>query len=136
MQEAFLRPLLKNRGAPATLVNTRSGRVLASHVVGAFDSASRRTGLLGRDRFDQGHALIIAPTSAIHTFFMRFAIDIAFVNRGGVVVGVRHSVRPWRIACAIRAYAAIELPDETLRRTDTVAGDRLAITTAGRTTMF
>lgn len=136
MQEPFLKPLLQPPGVPLTLVNTRSGRVLADHVVGAFDSTSRRKGLLGRDRFEEGHGLVIAPTSAIHTFFMGFAIDIAFVRRDGVVVGARHNVRPWRIAYALRAYAAIELPSGTLRRTGTVAGDQLAIIDADRPTMF
>ena len=136
MQEAFLKPLLKTPGVPLTLVNIRSGRVLANHVLGAFDSSSRRKGLLGRDRFEEGHALVIAPTNAIHMFFMRFAIDVAFVSRTGIVVRVCHSVKPWRIAFALRAYAAIELPSGTLRHTGTLAGDQLAITGADRTTMF
>ena len=136
MQEAFLKPLLRADDVPLTLVNTRSGRILATHVVGAFDSTSRRKGLLGRDRFEEGHALVIAPTNAIHMFFMRFAIDVAFVRRDGMVVRAWHSVKPWRIAYALGAYAAIELPSGTLRHTETVAGDQLAITGADRTTMF
>ena len=136
MQKAFLKPLLQHPGVPQALVNTRSGHVLATAVVGAFDSTSRRKGLLGRDRFDEGHALVIAPTNAIHMFFMRFAIDVAFVRRDGVVVRVWHSVKPWRIAYALHGYAAIELPSGTLRDTGTVAGDQLAITAADRPTMF
>jgi uncharacterized protein len=136
VQEAFLKPLLKTPGIPLTLVNTRSGRVLANHIVGAFDSTSRRKGLLGCDRFEEGHALVIAPTNAIHMFFMRFAIDVAFVSRDGIVVRVCHSVKPWRIAFALRAFAAVELPSGTLRHSETLAGDQLAITGADRTTMF
>lgn len=136
MQKAFLKPLLRASGVPLALVNTRSGRVIANHVVGALDSTSRRKGLLGLDRFEEGHALVIAPTNAIHMFFMRFAIDVAFVRRDGVVVRTYHGIKPWRIAWALRAYAAVELPSGTLRHTGTVAGDQLAITDADRTTMF
>jgi len=42
---------------------------------------------------------------------MRFAIDVVFVDRDWRVVGVRHGVRPWRVAAARRAVAALELPD-------------------------
>jgi hypothetical protein len=129
VQEAFLGPLLRKPDASLALVNVRSGRVLASSLTGAFDSKTRRTGLLGRDRLDEGHALIIAPTNAVHTFFMRFPIDIAFVRKDGRVVGTRHAVKPWRIAGALRGHAAIELPAGALANSDTVRGDQLVITT-------
>ena len=96
-------------------------------VVTAFDSATRNTGLLRRDSFPQGHALIIAPTNAVHTFFMRFAIDILFVAKDGTVVKICRAVRPWRIAIGVRAYAVIEMPAGTLAGCDLVAGDRLVL---------
>jgi uncharacterized membrane protein (UPF0127 family) len=130
VQKAFLAPLLRQPSGSMILVNTRSGRCLAHSLIGAFDSASRRTGLLGRDGLDQGHALIIAPTSGIHTFFMRFAIDVAFVRRDGRVVSIRHAMKPWRIAIALGAHAAVELPAGTLAGSDTVRGDALVITAA------
>ena len=130
MQKAFLAPLLRRPDESLALVNTRSGYTLAHSLAGAFDSASRRQGLLGRDGLEEGHALVIAPTNAIHTFFMRFPIDVAFVRRDGRVAGVRHAVKPWRIACALSAHAVIELPAGTLARTGTVSGDTLIITAA------
>src|SRR5688572_13164254 len=128
VQKAFLAPLLRKPDASLALVNLRSGRVLARSLAGAFDSRTRRTVLLGRDRLDEGHALIIAPTNAVHTFFMRFPIDIAFVRKDGRVVGTHHAVKPWRIACTLRGHAAIELPTGTLTNSDTVSGDQLVIT--------
>ena len=130
MQKAFLDPLLRKPAGSLTLVNSRSRRPLAHSLTGAFDSNSRRTGLLGRDGLDEGHALIIAPTTAIHTFFMRFAIDVAFVRRDGCVVGLRHAMKPWRVAVALGAHAAVELPAGTLAESDTVRGDTLVITAA------
>ena len=130
MQKAFLAPLLRRTDESLVLVNERSGHTLARTLTGAFDSASRNKGLLGRDRLDEGHALVIAPTNAIHTFFMQFPIDVVFVRRDGRVAGVRHAVKPWRIACAFSAHAVIELPAGTLARSGTVAGDTLIITAA------
>ncbi len=49
----------------------------------AVDSATRKKGLLGREGLADGGGLVIAPTNAVHTFFMRFPIDIVFVSRAG-----------------------------------------------------
>ncbi len=123
---SFLSPLLARSG-DFVLRNTRTGAVLADHLELAGDSAHRRRGLLGRDRLDDGHVLVIAPCAAVHTFFMRFAIDVLFVKKSGVVVKCAHRVRPWRIAAALGAYAAIECPAGTLERTQTRAGDLVLI---------
>ena len=130
MQELFLYPLLRDPQPPWLLQNARNRLVLAHQLSTAFDSRTRRSGLLGRDGFDAGQAMIIAPSNAIHTFFMRFPIDIAFVTRSGRVAKACHSVRPWRMAAAIRAYAAIELPAGTLVRSATVSGDVLELVRA------
>jgi uncharacterized membrane protein (UPF0127 family) len=122
----FLGPLLRDPAAPWTLVHAPSGRVLATTVRGAFDSASRREGLLKQSAWPEGSALIIAPCQAVHTVGMRFAIDVLFVDRGGRVVKVRERVRPWRIAGALTAFAVIELPAGTLGAV-VRAGDVLAL---------
>jgi uncharacterized membrane protein (UPF0127 family) len=124
---AFLRPLLRDTPSTLVLRNLRTGHTLAQDLIAAFDSKTRRTGLLRHDRFPEGSAMFIAPSNAVHTFFMRFAIDIAFVTREGRVVKTCGSVAPWRIAGAFRGYAVVELPAGTLARTGTVAGDVLAI---------
>ena len=107
------------------LENVSTQRVIAEQLLTAFDSASRRQGLLGRDSLPGGSALIIAPSNAVHTFFMRFPIDILFVRRDGHVIKVRSAVRPWRIAASLRAFAVIELPAGSLAQSKTTRGDRL-----------
>src|SRR5262245_22915414 len=126
----FLRPLLDPHAPPHRLANVRSGRIVAERVIVAFDSASRRKGLLGRDSMPEASALILAPTNAIHTFFMQFGIDIAFVTRSGCVLKVCQALPPWRMAGALWAHAAIELPAGALARADTRAGDRLVLVSA------
>ena len=111
------------------LTNTRNNHIVARTLLTAFDSASRRRGLLKHDSLEEGSALIIAPTSAIHTFWMRFAIDVAFVSKEGRVVKVRPAVVPWRMAAAWRAYAVIEMAAGAFdERSETRAGDLLQVT--------
>lgn len=105
---------------------------MADHLEAALDSASRRKGLLGREGLPPGAGLVIAPSNAVHTFSMRFAIDVVFVRRTGVVAKVRHSMPRARIAAAFMAFAVIELPAGTAERTGVRAGDRLEIVPAVR----
>jgi uncharacterized membrane protein (UPF0127 family) len=126
--KSFLSPLLRSASGPLALTNTRNNKVVASTLLTAFDSATRRLGLLKHDSLPENSALIIAPTSAIHTFAMRFAIDVLFVAKDGRVLKVRSNVRPGRIAAAWRAFAVVELQAGAIERSGTRSGDRLEIT--------
>jgi uncharacterized protein len=124
---SFLKPLVHDPQLPHCLVNERHGELIASELLTAFDSNSRRTGLLKHTSLPDGTALIIAPSNAIHTFFMRFDIDVAFVAKDGRILKVRHALRPWRMAAAPRGFAVVELAAGVLARSDTGAGDTLSI---------
>jgi hypothetical protein len=119
----FLNPLLEPGAPPLRLVNTTRGTVVAQVLQPAFDSAARKRGLLGRDGLPEGHAVVIAPCNAVHTFGMRFPIDILFVARDGRVVKVRHAVPRRRLAAAWGAFAVVELAAGALEASATVAGD-------------
>lgn len=128
--KSFLRPMLAEVTPDLVIRNLRNQRQLAHHLIGAFDSKTRRTGLLKHDRFPDGSAMVIAPSNAVHTFFMRFPIDVAFVTREGLIVKTCHAVKPWRMAAALRGFAVVELPSGTLSRCETVTGDTLTIVPA------
>lgn len=123
----FLAPLLKPVPRRLTLRNVRTGLALATILETAFDSTSRRRGLLGRERLPEGTALVIAPCGAVHTFFMRFTIDIVFARQDGLVVKTRSRVPPRRLAGALRAFATIELSAGTVDRSGTQPGDFLVM---------
>ena len=126
----FLSPLLG--GSDGLLLrNARTNETLADDLQAAFDSAARRKGLLGRTSFPSGSALFIAPCNSIHTFFMRFPIDVLFVTKDGRIAKVRRSVAPWRMTASLRAYATIELPDGALGSLDTKVGDQLVLVSSG-----
>src|SRR5262245_29969618 len=114
---SFLRTLLRESTQPVGLVNTRDGHVIADRLLAAVDSKSRRTGLLTRTGLPQGSAMIIAPTNAIHTFFMKFPIDVLFVARNGRVLKICRALPAWRIAAAWGAYCVIELAAGSVERT-------------------
>jgi uncharacterized membrane protein (UPF0127 family) len=119
--------MLREPDRPFVLRNDRSQQVIATRLEAAFDSATRRRGLLGRTAFEQGGAMIIAPCSSIHTFFMRMVIDVLFASREGRVVKTYPELPAWRIAFAFRGFAAVELPPGTLHRSETRPGDQLLL---------
>lgn len=123
----FLAPLLDR--APDRLVvrNSRDGTMVASAVEAAFDSKSRRKGLLGRSRLEEGRALVLAPCNAVHMFFMRFPIDVLFVTQEGVVVKIVRELAPWRLSASLRAFATIELAAGAAARAGIRVGDRLTV---------
>jgi len=126
----FLLPLIRQAERPYELRNSRTGQVIAETVIPAFESDARRTGLLGRESFARGSAMVIAPSNAVHTFWMQFPIDMLFVRRNGAVVKVRRNVPPWRAVAALWAYAVIELPAGTLGVDDVRVGDMLTMVVA------
>jgi uncharacterized membrane protein (UPF0127 family) len=125
---AFLHPILKRPGGTAMILNQYTGVPVATTIEAAFDSTTRRKGLLGRDGLAPRHAVVIAPTQAIHTWFMRFAIDVVFASKDGTVVDLRRALQPWRIAVAPRAFCAIELAAGSIERDSIAIGDRLVVT--------
>jgi uncharacterized membrane protein (UPF0127 family) len=124
---SFLAPLLDDPDSPFLLVNERSHVTLAHRIEAAFDSKRRNKGLLGRNGLDSGSALVLAPCTAVHTFFMQFALDVLFVDRSGRVIKTVSDLRPWRIAAAIGAHAVVELPAGVILASGTQAGDSLAV---------
>ena len=119
--------MLRHPERPYELLNSRRGGVVAGRVELAVDSETRRRGLLGRDAFEEGSALIIAPCSAVHTLFMRFAIDVVFVARDGRVRKTYAAVPARRMAFSVGAFAVIELPAGTLARAEAIPGDVLQL---------
>jgi uncharacterized membrane protein (UPF0127 family) len=123
----FLRLLPAAPAAGFRLRNQRTGVVLADRLLPALDSASRKTGLLKHAGLGEGEAMIIAPSNAVHTWFMKFDLDLLFVRRDGGVVKTRAGVKPWRMSAALRAFAVIEMRAGTLAERETLPGDLLEL---------
>lgn len=103
---------------------SKGGRVIAETVVWAGTSRERRRGLLGREGLAPEEGMYIVPTQCIHTFGMKFAIDVAFLARDGRVLAVHHGLKPRRVSkLVIRAEGALELAAGRLAATGTEVGD-------------
>ena len=101
---------------------------LATRASAARSFWPRLVGLLGRRSLDAGDGLLIEPCRSVHTIFMRFPIDVVYVDRDMAVVKTAHDLRPFRVSGAIRsARSVIELPSGTIARSGTSVGDQLSI---------
>jgi uncharacterized membrane protein (UPF0127 family) len=117
-------------GEPKTyrVVNATRGTELADAARAATNPFSRGIGLIPRKSLPQGEGLIIRPCNSVVTFFMRFPIDVLFIDRDGVVCHAAPSLVPWRTSKIVRASKqVIELPAGTMASTGTEVGDRVEI---------
>jgi uncharacterized membrane protein (UPF0127 family) len=105
--------------------NQTRGTVLGHAIELADTSEKRRTGLLKHERLEPGAGLWIVPCESVHTFFMKFAIDLVYVDRKHRVRKVRHAVPAWRLSACLTAHSILELPPGTAQQTGTQAGDEL-----------
>jgi Uncharacterized conserved protein len=103
--------------------NRTRGTVLATCLEVADTSSKRSKGLLGRDGLGDGEGLWIVPCESVHTFFMRFAIDLVYLDRHNKVKKVQRAVAPWRMSLCLTAHSILELPAGTVEATGTVCGD-------------
>lgn len=117
------RPVIAN--APMQVMNRTRGNVLASKVDVAGSGASRRKGLLGRVGLEPGEGLWIVPCESVHTFFMKFPIDLVYLDRKNTVRKLRSEVGPWRVSACFSAHSVLELAPGTIRATKVERGDRV-----------
>jgi uncharacterized membrane protein (UPF0127 family) len=96
----------------------------------ADSAAMRNKGLLGRKRISPGEGLWIIPCASVHTFWMRFSIDLVYLDRKKRIRKLRSDVRPWRLSACLWAHSVLELPPGTIRGTQTQYGDRLEFSNA------
>ena len=91
------------------IVNVTRGNVVCEHTVIAGKPLRRMRGLLGRRALPAGEGLLLMPAPSVHTAFMRFPIDVVFLDRKLEVVKVVEELRPWRLASARHARLTLEL---------------------------
>lgn len=110
------------------LINLRNGREIASHVEVADTLVSRLVGLLGRSSLESGRALWIKDCGSVHTWFMRFPIDVVFLDSEMRAVRVHRGLRPWRVTPpTFRRLSAVELPAGALDEDAARKGDRFHV---------
>ena len=88
---------------------------------------TRMRGLMGRRELEPGEGLLLRPSGSVHTCFMRFAIDIVFLDRELRVLAVSPAVRPWRLRLQRGARAVLELPAGEAERVGIAVGEELTV---------
>jgi hypothetical protein len=101
--------------------------VLADAADIADTSAKRRVGLLKHKSLASGEGLWIVPCESVHTFFMKFPIDLVYLDKKRKVRKIRHAVAPWRMSICLGAHSILELPAGKAAETNTASGDELSI---------
>jgi len=111
------------------VINISKNTTLADNAELANTFSKRLIGLLNRKSLNQGEALILAPSNSIHSFFMRFTIDVIFLDKAGKVIETLPSFKPFRLSpIYFNSHSVIELPANTLQLTQTQPGDSIKIT--------
>ena len=81
-----------------------------------------------RPKLDDGSGLVIDPCSSIHTMWMRFPIDVLYVNNDDTIARADRAMKPWRFGpLFVRGKYVIELPPGTIEATGTERGDRVEL---------
>jgi uncharacterized protein len=112
--------------------NETRGKLLADRAERAESFLTRFKGLMGRRSLAMGEGMHIAPCNSIHTFFMRIPIDVAFLDKDGLIVKQIPAMPPWRISSVyFKAHSVLELPAGTLSASQTQEGDRLSFEPTG-----
>jgi uncharacterized membrane protein (UPF0127 family) len=104
--------------------------ILASRLRVADTPWKRLIGLIGTppERFRPGEGLWIVPSHGIHTFMMRFPIDVVYLTADHRVHHIEENVRPWRITPILtEAATVLELPSHTIFQTGTSIGDHIEL---------
>lgn len=93
------------------IYNSTQNNLISDDVKVANNFYTRSVGLLSRKSLSDNEALIIKPCCSVHTFFMRFAIDVLFVNKQNEIVAFYENIKPFRILPVhFNSYYVVELP--------------------------
>ena len=107
------------------VTNPARGAVLCDRADLATTSATRRQGLLKHTGLASGEGLWIAPCEGVHTFFMKFTIDVVYLSKKKQVLKLRPNMVKRRVSLCLRAYSTLELPAGKIAETGTQVGDQL-----------
>jgi uncharacterized protein len=114
-------------GNQGSLINLRNQFVLANAVDQADTFIKRLKGLMFTNEFPLGNSLHIKPCNSIHTFFMKYEIDILFLDEDQKVIDLQKEMVPGKIKVCKKASSVIELPARTIEKTETKIGDYIQI---------
>ena len=109
------------------ITNARTGGLVSDDAVLATSAVGRMKGLLGRKSMEPGEAIILRPASSIHTLFMRFPLDVIYLDSEHKVLKVVSNLVPFRFSATSRAQSVVEMASGSTRDLDLRVGDPLLL---------
>ena len=111
-----------------SIVNENLGTVISNKTKVADGFFSRLQGLLGKSNISENEAIWITPCNSVHTFFMNFTIDVAFLDEEGYIIEVFPAMAPNRLTKIVKkARSVAEFTEGKLLRSGTKPGHRLLL---------
>ena len=114
------------RRAGTLTLRREDGRIICDSVTVNDSTRRRMWGLLGRRALPSGEGVVLRPAWSIHTAFMRFSIDVVFIDAELVVMRIDEDLRPFKTASCRGAREVVELPAGECARRGLAVGDRVA----------
>ncbi len=110
------------------VVNESNNKLLADRIFLADGFVARFKGLMGREKLNPGEGMLLVPCNSVHTMFMRFSLDLVFLDKNNSVIKIKAELRPWKIVLPVSgAVKTLELPAGTIARSNTELGNILEI---------
>ncbi len=111
-----------------TIINKSNNKIIGNKIAHANNFVTRFFGLMGKKALNEEEGLLITPCNSIHMMFMKFPLDIIFLDKQFKIVYVIESLKPWRVSPVIfKAQSVIELPEGTISRSESKVDDTLEI---------
>lgn len=109
------------------LMNSEN-KIIVQNLVVADSFLKRLKGLMFKSNFNKGEALIIKPCSSVHTFNMKFSIDVVFISKENTVLHIIENLKPNRVSKVIRkSYSVLELPVGTIKEANIEIGNKILV---------
>jgi uncharacterized protein len=108
--------------------NVSKGTIIVSNCKIANSFLTRFMGLMGKHEFPNDEGLLIIPCNSIHMCFMKFPIDVVFLDKTNTVLNTIKSIQPWKFSNFVsKAHCVVELPVGAIENSRTEPGDKLDI---------
>lgn len=119
-------------GLKHIVINATKNSIIANNIIIADKFWTRMRGLIGKRNLKEDEGLLLAPCNAVHMMFMRFPIDVIFLDKDFVVVKIMDNLRPWRTSPIVRgAIQVVELGAGSAEKKGINIGDKLSLIMVG-----
>lgn len=110
------------------IINTKNNEIIGNEIIYANTPYRRFIGLMGKKEINDGQGVFLTPCNSIHMMFMKFPIDLIFVDRKNKIIHMTENIQPWKISRIVfMAQSVLELPVGTISKTMSEVGDILSI---------